>query len=765
MFGCLTALITGLLSILYFRKKKKQNDKKWIYYRKKFFITRIKEYLMRIVLYFRSKPSHIVKDSISLPKQFKKAGRIDNPKWEEKLESIHDLPTKYSLDSYYFTGTNKDGTTFVLRICRRANREAEVWVIIRDIKKGILLEHPIHPQVNHSTDTIKLKNENPFDCIKAGGLIFQCMEPMKRWRVSYDGMLRIGKLLHDQNNNNQIYKLGEFVHVRFDFHWTTFTECFNFNEDLPHVIMAKSIANQPWSRSYFDKLKKSQHQIHYEQFGQLKGFYSLVNEKNDEKIDWIELSGMRDHSFGIRHWNMFHRYITHIFTLDDGSCGHLSFISMESFNHLVAGYIFTPNGTKLKIIHVQEHIKELGENGIPPDQYTIHFKTDDLKKWKMNVKITEDHIEFYLGKNTIAYERLVDIIIDDHIKGNGITEFMYNKDDLLPPESWETLPALNHSINEKLDLFIPFDHPLCCYSDIVGGKGAQLGVLYQFQNQFNEIHSDFKFTIPEGFVLSIFLHDKLIKPILFDIQIEIKKIEKLFKKNKNLNNNNDLNEQIQISCKNLQNFYQSLQFSNKLMDEFVLFINNYHLLDNDQYISVRSSAIYEDGSSASSAGQFDTFLGLQCLDDIIVAIKNCWASQYSFRAVSYRFLNGQPLFSSMGVCIQRLIHSKSAGVCFTSHPISGERNQMVISANYGLGVSVVDGTVNPDEFTIKKSNYCNNNHFPDNYLSFTPEFSIQSKQLGNKQTKNNLYDDEVQSEETTKEVSIFFYNKTYYKGI
>jgi pyruvate,water dikinase len=119
--------------------------------------------------------------------------------------------------------------------------------------------------------------------------------------------------------------------------------------------------------------------------------------------------------------------------------------------------------------------------------------------------------------------------------------------------------------------------------------------------------------------------------------------------------------------------------------------------------AVRSSGITEDGVEASFAGQFDTYLGLCSADAVVKSVRRCWASQYTTRALEYRRRRGIGLSASgIAVGVMQLVDARSAGVTFTLNPITGNRRQAVVEANWGFGESVVSGMVTPDHFLVKR---------------------------------------------------------------
>jgi pyruvate,water dikinase len=127
----------------------------------------------------------------------------------------------------------------------------------------------------------------------------------------------------------------------------------------------------------------------------------------------------------------------------------------------------------------------------------------------------------------------------------------------------------------------------------------------------------------------------------------------------------------------------------------------YVRLGNNVPVAVRSSATAEDLPYASFAGQQDTYLHIIGRDAVLDAVRRCWASLWTDRAVVYRTTNGiDHRAARLAVVVQRMVDAEVAGVLFTANPVSGRRRQAVIDASYGLGEAVVSGAVNPDHFVV-----------------------------------------------------------------
>ncbi|WP_063756831.1 PEP/pyruvate-binding domain-containing protein [Streptomyces sp. NRRL F-5135] len=127
----------------------------------------------------------------------------------------------------------------------------------------------------------------------------------------------------------------------------------------------------------------------------------------------------------------------------------------------------------------------------------------------------------------------------------------------------------------------------------------------------------------------------------------------------------------------------------------------YRGLGSDVPVAVRSSATAEDLPSASFAGQQDTYLNVVGEDAVLDAVRHCWASLWTDRAVAYRATNGIDNRSvRLAVVVQRMAGARAAGVMFTADPVSGRRHWVTVDAAPGLGEAVVSGAVNPDHFVV-----------------------------------------------------------------
>jgi pyruvate,water dikinase len=213
---------------------------------------------------------------------------------------------------------------------------------------------------------------------------------------------------------------------------------------------------------------------------------------------------------------------------------------------------------------------------------------------------------------------------------------------------------------------------------VAGGKGANLGELIAFGIR-----------VPPGFVITSNAYKYFI-----EYNNLKEKIKEVLEKESDEESASEKIRSLILSAlvpKDLEeSIYKGYDSLSKMVGKEVL-------------VAVRSSATAEDIAEASFAGQQDTYLNVS-RSELIEAVKKVWASLYTARAISYRKAKSiDQLNISMAVVVQKMVNSRSAGVMFTLHPSTGDRNYIVIESSWGLGESVVGGKVTPDEVVIEKS--------------------------------------------------------------
>lgn len=152
-------------------------------------------------------------------------------------------------------------------------------------------------------------------------------------------------------------------------------------------------------------------------------------------------------------------------------------------------------------------------------------------------------------------------------------------------------------------------------------------------------------------------------------------------------------------CQRMQLLVAKAGMSDQVCDQL---LDAYHRLGLKCVVAVRSSATGEDGRDASFAGMNQTVTNVAGDDEVIDAVKQCWASLFTPRVISYRASRGFSAEPAMAVVVQQMVAAERSGVAFTNNPGTGERNQVVIEAAIGQGEVVVSGKVQPDTYVIDK---------------------------------------------------------------
>ncbi|MFI9388420.1 PEP/pyruvate-binding domain-containing protein [Kutzneria sp. NPDC052558] len=117
-------------------------------------------------------------------------------------------------------------------------------------------------------------------------------------------------------------------------------------------------------------------------------------------------------------------------------------------------------------------------------------------------------------------------------------------------------------------------------------------------------------------------------------------------------------------------------------------------------LAVRSTGVDEDLAGSSFAGQYTTVLDVLGFDDLVTAVRACWASAFSARVATYRAANGIERAPSMAILLQRMVPAVAAGVAFTANVVNGSRSEVLVSAVRGVGERLVSGEATPDEWVV-----------------------------------------------------------------
>lgn len=226
--------------------------------------------------------------------------------------------------------------------------------------------------------------------------------------------------------------------------------------------------------------------------------------------------------------------------------------------------------------------------------------------------------------------------------------------------------------------------------ELVGGKNASLGEMLQHLTKLG-------IQIPDGFVITVQAYRKFIKAGGLDSAIRdlVQGID------------HDSVESLRRAGLQIRQMIRNTKFpeglSAEIIEAYYALSKNYGQDMTD--VAVRSSATAEDLPDASFAGQQETYLNVRGPAALMDSVRNCFASLFTDRAISYREnFHFDHLSIGLAVCIQKMVRSDlgSSGVAFSLDTESGFKDVVVINGSYGLGEMVVQGSVSPDEFIVFK---------------------------------------------------------------
>jgi pyruvate, water dikinase len=216
-------------------------------------------------------------------------------------------------------------------------------------------------------------------------------------------------------------------------------------------------------------------------------------------------------------------------------------------------------------------------------------------------------------------------------------------------------------------------------SDVVlaGGKGASLGEMTQVE-----------ILVPPGFVVLASAFEKFLEET--DLNVEIDSIL------------DSVNHKEMHTIENAAEKIKALIIQAEMPRDIAEAIQKFFKNLDSKYVAVRSSATAEDSASAAWAGQLESYLNTT-ENTLLENVKRCWASLFTPRAIFYRFekdLHKQKI--SVAVVVQKMVESEKSGIAFSVHPVTQDRNQLIIEAGFGLGEAIVSGQITPDSYVVEK---------------------------------------------------------------
>ncbi|XP_055939045.1 putative phosphoenolpyruvate synthase [Argiope bruennichi] len=584
-------------------------------------------------------------------------------------------------DEITFYGVNSKSESFFVRISRGLNQKADAFVHLK-LATG---------KTYSLVETVGYQESSDGYChaFSCGKLRVHYVCPMRRWRIFYCGMLK-----ETSENKNDF---EELVFVKFALSWKASSDVYDLTVDTNPQEFANAIARSDWELPLVPPIQKFNDAFNlYAQTGVITGTIS-VNDGPDYEIylfgEKIRNLGKNDAASGCKFTTILGN------SPSDGTHFHLSEFSIpHTCKNLPLGFLVEQDGEiqllKKSDISVKPFTAESSQSS-----FEAHFTSENNYVVSGTVKepITFSNSQGWIGSFELSS---VEFTVNNR-KGFGFILSGEIKNQPKKPK-----PTLSIGFPDIVPLTVQFTEDASHFGEISGGKGSSLGKLTLLSER------EKTFTVPKGIVVTTAAYSEFLTQ---EIRDGLKHLENVAYGNEE----GDLKE----VCSKVHDIVKNTSLPNKIRSRIIEDLKEIFGEEvNHRKFAIRSSATGEDTTAMSAAGQMDTFLGVQGLEEIFLAVRKCWASQFGHIAIEYKRRYGQILNCPMAVVIQEMVACDVSGIMFTCDPVTNNPSVITVTANYGLGETVVSGSVEPDTFILRRKNN-------DNILE------LESVTVGRKQQK------------------------------
>ncbi|CAK1601756.1 unnamed protein product [Parnassius mnemosyne] len=606
-------------------------------------------------------------------------------RWKSQLPSkivIKETPTEKLIggwDTITIRATAPDGAILLLGIRQLGWRKtlAEVTLHVK-LADGTAYKLPRHPEV------LVGAWEGIENGWSAEGLKIQILEPEQRLRILYNGLLT-----RTEDNVTQ--------HVRLNLIWASATSVIRHPEDWSEQLAARALALETWREGSWAQMLEKCGDGSWLQWGAVQGrLQSYDSDGVPQRSEYLRLRGIRERSWSAHNQACPRRAVTLTACAKDGTAIMLRGLSYKNtLTELISGCVRLPDYTIRPLISTDFIMSDFCETpeGIPK-AYTI---TANIKgrSLKVVLRINDDGGQLLAGvshKQEIVYRSLAVEINGEH--GAGILELSYEslaKNDPPVQPVRRSLRWLSEETAGEVGYCVSFEDRAAACPNYVGGKGASLALLASVQKEEG-------YRVPPGFCLTTRALEQHLK-VHPELVEAIKDIEAA--------NENYEEANFKEKCKKTVELFMKTEITEDVKEEILRHLNSLRTKIKEESrgielrFAVRSSGVGEDSEATSAAGQNETVLGCVSDSDVLRAVQRCWASMFAFTSAYYRRQNGQACWCGGGVVVQALAAARAAGVLFTRHPRAGPAC-LLLAASYGLGESVVSGSVEPDTITVRR---------------------------------------------------------------
>jgi hypothetical protein len=340
--------------------------------------------------------------------------RKKNTPFNESYSELYSLPqdADYSLNnSYYFSGHDQKGNSLLFRLGKRGEGANEVWFALKDDSGAIYYNKE---QVFYNND----KTEEYYESNNMVNASVDCSETGEKWNFNFNG--KMSKAVLDENM--AAISSGQYVDVAFDGVFSASNSIFEFSRHMDTAPLARALAREKWSKNFMVNLKEN-HQVHYEQLGNIKGILNLSGQLKN-----IEIRAVRDHSYGKRNWAYMDRHIWLMALMENGEAFNISMVRYPAVNELQTGYLISKDIKVAPVcIDSVTSMDELECSGRVPDEFQYSVRMSDGRTFYVSCKKELEYIFSFNNGDYIIREGIGSFNCNG-VKGRGIIEFGFNRD-------------------------------------------------------------------------------------------------------------------------------------------------------------------------------------------------------------------------------------------------------------------------------------------------------------------------------------------------
>ncbi|KAF5304232.1 hypothetical protein FQR65_LT08039 [Abscondita terminalis] len=565
---------------------------------------------------------YVIKRLLSIPainkfkRRLKKAQLLTS---DDVLEQPRKLIDTSKTNTQLFFGLDDKGNSVFLKFVLQNRRLAEVILCVR-VGDEIFTFPNKEKVVLYSTRG---------QVWTAGGLTVTILEPLRRLRLTFNGLLR-------SNFTEQV------EHVKFTFLWNGANEPFHFPQDVPTSVLSDAVSKETWRSG--DWINLLGDEKGYEQYGVLRGTVTYGSSTKNLYL----------HSFRKRYWGK-GEHLTHYRDLmfvgvtEDG----LAFnVGVKSYNKGCTHFKYGSTLNNYKAFPVVGHdinLEHVGETKIPLKS-VFHFKAKNkLHKCVASLVTKKSVVATGYGIVTIVPCKY----IFDTQEAKGFAYFWHESRNTQMdlPDMLLTEPMM------KIDSNCYASSLTDCVSEVAslsGEKGQHLALASSMNSS--------KFVVPEGIV---------ILTTAFSAHVETN--TSLKEALTNLKHSRKAND-IADSCQRIVDLFLSEPIKEDVRASIMNEIRN-----------MKNAWVVRSSYAKFDHPGLKFFLDCSS-NDVVQAVASCWSSLFTYESVCYRLENGYDLCGNVAVVVQKMVPAELCGVLYSCHPVSGDPSKIVIELN---GSSIV----------------------------------------------------------------------------